>query len=123
MRKLIGFLALVAAAATILLTATSVASGAGAFILKDEEVGCFTDPGDIPGFPGFDLPRGILVITPSGHLTLVCPGELPPGLSVPEAMVIDIPCNLGPPFGTTRGQIVVTKSGNVSAHCQAQAEG
>lgn len=109
-------------AATLALAASSAASGARAFILKDEALGCFTEPGDIPGMPGFDLPRGILVITSSGHLTLVCHGQLPPGLSVPETLVLPIPCTLGPPFGTTTGHIVVTKSGQVSAHCQAQAQ-
>jgi hypothetical protein len=46
--------------------------------------------------------------------------ELPPGFSFPETLLL-IPCTLRPPFGTTSDQIVVTKSGHVSAYCQAQA--
>lgn len=121
MRKLFALLALVVVAAAVFLAASGSAAGARAFILKDEELGCFTEAGDIPGVPGFQLPRGIVVITSSGHLTLVCHGELPAGFSFPETLVLPVPCTLGPPFGTTTGQIVVTKSGQVSVHCQAQA--
>ena len=121
MRKLFVLVLAVVIAGTVVLATSGVASGARAFILKDEALGCFTDPGDIPGMPGFDLPRGIIVITSSGHVTLVCHGELPPGLSVPETMILPVPCNLGPPFGSTTGHVVVTKSGQVSAHCQLKA--
>jgi hypothetical protein len=123
MRPILRLLLAAMLAAIVALTAVSAASSAGAFILKDEELGCFTNPGDIPGMPGFDLPRGIVVITPSGHLALVCHGPLPTGLSVPETMVLTVPCTLGPPFGTTPGLLVVTKSGMVNAYCQAQASG
>lgn len=91
----------------------------GAFVLKNEEVACFTDPGDIPGAPGFELPKGTLVITPSGHLTLTCHGELPAGFSVSETMFIPLPCTLGPPFTQASGHIIVTKSGQVNAVCHA----
>ena len=121
MRKVLGFLALAAVLGATFLAVTAPASGAAAFILKNEELGCATEAGDIPGVPPFLLPHGILVITPSGHLTLVCQGELPPGFSFPETLVLPVACNFGPPFGSVTGQIIVTTSGHVTAHCMAQA--
>lgn len=61
------------------------------------------------------------MISPSGHLTLTCHGELPAGSAVPETMIIPLPCALGPPFTNARGHIVVTKSGHVNAVCHASA--
>ena len=121
MRKMLSFLALVAVVGAMSLGASTSANGARAFILKDEDLACATEPGDIPGVPPFGLPQGILVITSSSHLTLECHGTLPPGFSFPETLVLPVVCNFGPPFGSVTGQIIVTKSGRVSAHCQAQA--
>jgi len=108
----------VAIVASLVMAATAAP---GAFVLKNEEVGCFTDPGDIPGAPGFELPKGTFVITPSGHLTLTCHGHLPAGFTVSETMFIPLPCTLGPPFTNAGGHIIVTRSGEVNAVCHASA--
>jgi hypothetical protein len=111
-------IACVVVAGTVGVTA-GVASGA-AVVLKDEDVACFTDPGDIPGAPGFPLPKATVVITPEGGANLSCRGQLPDGFSLSETFQGDVPCR--DPSGTVvTGHIVATKSGKVTMTCNFPA--
>jgi hypothetical protein len=109
-----------AVALTMFFAAQGAASG-GAIVLKNEEVGCFLDPGDIPGAPHVDLSKGTVVIQPSGAVVLTCHGELPAGVTVTETVNRYVPCFGPPPLEPTTGHIIATPSGQVTFTCRFAA--
>ena len=111
MRKL---LALVVASLVVGAIAAPSASGARAFVLKDGDVGCVTDPGDVPGTGRIALPKATTVFLANGGVVLECHGTLPAGVSFPTALVRTVTCNGVP----NAARIVVTPSGRVNAFCR-----
>ena len=114
-RTTVASMALVA----LLLVGSALPAQAAA-VSKGEDVGCFLDPGDIPGLPGFDLPEATLVVRDQGGVTLSCHGWLPEDLSLIRTFAGSAPC-----FGPTRvvtAHIVATKSGRVHFICQFPKE-
>jgi hypothetical protein len=109
-------------AATVLAIAAGGASG-GAIVLKNDEVGCFTDPGDVPGAPGFDMPKATVVILPNGDVRLSCHGTLPSGFILEATVVRTIACFGPPPYAPTTGHLVATPSGQVTFTCKFEAPG
>ena len=109
--------ALAAAAASVMIAGPLAGTAyAGATVIGGD---CGIDAGDVPGLPAFVIQHQTLVLSPSGdgdELVIRCSGELPTGLSVPSTYVGDITC-FGD-AGVVTGQIVVTKSGQVSYHCR-----
>jgi hypothetical protein len=114
-------LVLIAAFAAILFAIAAGGASGGAIVLKNEEVGCFTDPGDIPGAPGFPMPKATVVILPSGGVQLSCHGMLPAGFTLEATVVRTIACFGPPPLAPTTGHLVATPSGHVSFTCKFDA--
>jgi hypothetical protein len=94
-----------------------VASSANAertFVFKNGDVGCQTDPGDVPGFGAFALPKATQVLRAEGGGVLQCHGWLPGGETLQQTFKQRISCN-----GVAGiGRIMVTRSGRVNAVCQ-----
>jgi hypothetical protein len=111
LRSFAGVLSLLAVA-TVLGTPASAATT----VLKDGDVGCFTDPGDIPGMPGFPLPEGTLVLRENGGVTLSCHGWLPEGLSLTQTFSGTAPC-FAPTGEVVEAHVVATTSGRVHFTC------
>jgi hypothetical protein len=111
-RTTVAFLALLLIGSALPAQAASVS--------KDEDVGCFLDPGDIPGLPGFDLPEATLVLRVDGGVTLSCHGSLPDDLSLTRTFAGSAPC-FGP-GGVVAAHIVATKSGRVHFICHFPKE-
>jgi hypothetical protein len=97
------------------LTILTPARGA-TIVLKDSDVGCFTDPGDIPGMPGFALPEATLVLRGNGGITLACHGWLPEGASMDRTFAGPAPC-FTPEGDVVTAHAVATKSGRVHFIC------
>jgi len=95
------------------------ASGAST-VLKDGDVGCFTDPGDIPGLPGFPLPKATLVLLANGGVVLSCHGQLPAGVSIDETFAGSAPCR-APTGEVVEAHVVATPSGRVLFACRFPA--
>ena len=89
-------------------------------VFKDEDVGCFLDPGDIPGTPGFGLPEATLVLRGDGGVTLACHGWLPDPLSLTRTFAGSAPC-FGPE-GVVTAHVVAAKSGRVHFICHFPKE-
>ena len=89
-------------------------------VLKDGNVGCFTDPGDIPGMPGFALPKGTLVLRGNGGVTVSCHGWLPDGLTVDGTSAGTAPCR-APTGEVVEAHVVATISGRVHFICRFPA--
>jgi hypothetical protein len=85
------------------LAAAAPAGAARSFVLKNGEVGCRVDRGDVPGFGAFMLPTAT---------QLACQGWLPGGARLGHTYRARIECN-----GEPVGRIVVTPSGRVNAVC------
>ena len=107
--------AVVCLGAFLTLTIMAPARGA-ALVLKDSDVGCYTDPGDIPGMPGFTLPQATLVLRENGGVTLSCHGWLPEGRSLVHTFSGSAPC-FGPGGIMVAAHAVATKSGRVHFIC------
>jgi hypothetical protein len=101
--------------AFLALTIMAPARGA-TLVLKDSDVGCYTDPGDIPGMPGFTLPEATLVLRGNGGITLSCHGWLPEGESLSRTFAGSAPC-FGPGGIMVTAHAVATKSGRVHFIC------
>jgi hypothetical protein len=112
--------AVVAATTATALVSSAAPATAGAAVFKDEDVGCFLDPGDIPGMPGFGLPEATLVLRADGGVTLSCHGWLPDQLSLPRTFAGSAPC-FGP-GGVVTAHVVATKSGRVHFICHFPKE-
>jgi hypothetical protein len=111
LRGFVGALSLLAVG-IVLATPASAATT----VLKNEDVGCFTDPGDIPGLPGFSLPQGTLILRENGGVTVSCHGSLPQGLSVTRTFSGTAPC-FAPTGEVVQAHVVATKSGRVHFTC------
>jgi hypothetical protein len=103
-----------------MLATASPAHAARAVVFKNGEVGCFTAPGDIPGMPGFAMPKSTLVIRADGSVTLACHGHLPDGLTLERTFVGRPPC-FTPTGVVVFDVLVATKSGRVSFVCHFPA--
>jgi len=90
---------------------------AGATVFKNGDVGCFTDPGDIPGMPSFALPEATLVLLPNGGVVLSCRGWLPAGSSVDRTFTGSAPCR-APSGEVVEAHVVATTSGRVVFSCR-----
>jgi hypothetical protein len=101
------------------LTIMTPARGA-ALVLKDSDVGCFTDPGHIPGMPGFVLPEATLVLRGNGGVTLSCHGWLPEGETLDHTFAGSAPC-FTPEGAAVTAHVVATKSGRVHFICHFPA--
>jgi hypothetical protein len=111
MRKLMLGLAV---AGVMMLVAASPASAARAVVFKNGDVGCQTDPGDVPGFGVIALPTATLVIRADDSALLSCHGWLPGGARLGHTFHGTVPCNA---VAGVFGRIVVSRSGRVSAAC------
>jgi hypothetical protein len=94
------------------LAAAAPAGAARSFVLKNGEVGCRVDRGDVPGFGAFMLPTATQVFRADGGGLLACQGWLPGGARLGHTYRARIECN-----GEPVGRIVVTPSGRVNAVC------
>ena len=118
MRRALLKIVLLLTVAAAALTFSGSASSMGAVVIRGDDF-CFFAPGDIPGVDVLFFTRGQVVEAPNGNwFQLTCHGQLPDGYSVQQTLIIDLPCD-SPGFPNARGQIVVTRNGNVSAVCQA----
>ena len=111
MKKLALGLAMTVAAA---LVAASSAGAARSIVLKNGEVGCSVDRGDVPGFGAFLLPSATQVFRADGGGLLSCHGWLPHGATLAHTFVGSVPCGDAPGVS---GRITVTRSGRVNAFC------
>jgi hypothetical protein len=89
-------------------------------VLKDSDVGCFTDPGDIPSTSGFVLPEATLVLRGNGGVTLSCHGWLPEGEALDRTFAGSAPC-FTPEGDSVTAHVVATKSGRVLFICHFPA--
>jgi hypothetical protein len=110
--------AVLGAGIALMLAAAAPASAAAIVERSRGVVTCVADPGDVPGLPGFGFANSTVVIAPGGILHVTCTGQLPEGLSVPGTFVGDVVCRGDTPEEDVIGQIVVTKSGQATIHCQ-----
>jgi hypothetical protein len=102
-----------------LMLATAAPASAAALVFRQRGTSdCVTDPGDVPGLPGFDFANQTVVVAPGGVLNVTCTGSLPEGLSVPETFVGDVVCRGDTPEQDVIGQIVVTTSGQATLRCR-----
>jgi len=95
------------------LAAAAPAGAARSFVLKNGEVGCRVDRGDVPGFGAFALPTATEVFRADGGGLLTCQGWLPGGARLGQTYRAVITCNGVPGIG----RIVVAPSGRVNAVC------
>src|SRR4051812_49435656 len=114
MRTLPAFLAVAVVAG---LAAAPTATATRATVQKNGDVGCRTDPGDIPGTGAIALPMATAVFRPDGSFLLQCHGSLPAGVSFSSAFRTRVACNGVP--GAAR--ILVTPSGRINAFCIVRA--
>jgi len=120
MKKSIARCAAALGASTVLMLAAAAPASAAAIIERSRgDFTCGADPGDVPGLPGgFGFANSTVVTAPGGVLNVTCFGQLPEGLSLPETFVGDVVCRGDAPNEDVIGQIVVTKSGQATLHCQ-----
>jgi hypothetical protein len=100
-----------------LVTALATPASAGAVVVKNEHVGCFLDPGDIPGMPAIGLPEATLVLLPNGGVALSCHGWLPARLSLERTFAGSAPCR-GPNGEAVEAHVVGTTSGRLVFICR-----
>ncbi|HET7419060.1 MAG TPA: hypothetical protein VFL27_01620 [Candidatus Dormibacteraeota bacterium] len=85
----------------------------GATVIKDLACGIATPP-----FGQVTATDSIFVLTPNGHATLVCKGDLPSGVGPKSAIVIDnLTCSAPGVLPTTDSHTTITPSGEVSLTC------
>ena len=103
MRKLV---VLVLASLVVAAVAAPSASGARAFVFKDGDVGCATEPGDVPGTGVFALPKATAVFLANGGVVLECHGMLPAGVSFPSTLLLRVSCDGVPNAERTRERVL-----------------
>ena len=99
--------------------ATSQSSGKttnthhGATVTRDLACGILTPP-----FGSVTATDSVFVLTPNGHATLVCKGDLPAGVGPEKAIVIEgLLCHAPGVTDTTESHTTITPSGEVSLTC------
>jgi hypothetical protein len=100
-----------------LVAAPESASAAAVVYHANGSYECGTDPGDVPGLPGFALPNTTTVIDAAGALHVTCYGPLPSGLSVDRTYVGSVLCRGDEVFADTTGRIIAAKGGQVMITC------
>ncbi len=95
-------------------TATVSTADDGATVIQDLACGIATPP-----FGGISATDSIFVLTPSGHATLVCHGDLPAGVGPTSAIVIPgLLCFAPGVTPTTQSHTTISPSGEVTLVCQ-----
>lgn len=85
----------------------------GATVTRDLACGILTPP-----FGSVTATDSVFVLTPNGHATLVCKGDLPAGVGPEKAIVIEgLLCHAPGVTDTTESHTTITPSGEVSLTC------
>ena len=122
MRRVVLLIACVGASCVAALSVTPESARAqGAQIIRlGPAEGCQVGPTDIPGVPVSIPANCLIVFTPSGVTNVFVEGELPAGFTLPGTFTDVMTCGL-PGAGLGSGRIVVSRSGQIRAHCHIPA--
>lgn len=100
-------------ATTGVTSAVTTTMHSGATVTKDLACGILTPP-----FGSVVATDSIFILTPSGHATLVCKGDLPAGVGPDKAIVIEgLLCHAPGVTATNESHTTITPSGEVSLTC------
>ena len=99
--------------ATTVVIGTTTTTHSGASVTRDLACGILTPP-----FGSVVATDSIFILTPSGHATLVCKGDLPAGVGPDKAIVIEgLLCHAPGVTSTNESHTTITPSGEVSLTC------